>query len=449
MRILAIFTLNTKLNSGLITFFPSPDSPQVSSMLTVDSLFQDSSATTMNILLLAPHPFYQERGTPIAVDLLLRALVKRGDSVDVLTYHEGEDLEYGDNVRILRIPQPPCAKNIRPGFTLKKLICDAYMRPKALALAGETKYDIVHAVEESVFIAMAIQRKYGIPYIFDMDSSMPEQIADKLFFMRPLLPLMRSFERRAVRKALAVVPMCDSLGDMASQYGARKVVPLRDISLLGTQSSDVRCQASGIPPSLYELRRAGRDELGIEGICFMYIGNLEKYQGIDLLLESFARFQKSGQKGSLVIVGGIERDIVSCKAHATELGIEDCTHFTGPRPLSAMKSLFAHADILVSPRAQGENTPMKIYSYLDSGKPILATDLPTHTQVLSKDVAELVAPDAEDFSAGMIRLAEDSDRRDALAKKAKILAQEKYSISAFETQVDELYGWIDQHVSDR
>jgi len=48
----------------------------------------------MRILLLAPHPFYQERGTPIAVNQILRVLATRGDAVDVLTFHEGQDLHY-------------------------------------------------------------------------------------------------------------------------------------------------------------------------------------------------------------------------------------------------------------------------------------------------------------------------------------------------------------------
>jgi len=33
----------------------------------------------MRVLVLAPHPYYQERGTPIAVDLLVRALSQHGD----------------------------------------------------------------------------------------------------------------------------------------------------------------------------------------------------------------------------------------------------------------------------------------------------------------------------------------------------------------------------------
>ena len=47
-----------------------------------------------------------------------------------------------------------------------------------------------------------------------------------------------------------------------------------------------------------------------------------------------------------------------------------------------MGSLVAAADVLVSPRIKGVNTPMKIYAYLNSGKPILATDIESHSQVL-------------------------------------------------------------------
>jgi glycosyltransferase involved in cell wall biosynthesis len=312
-------------------------------------------------------------------------------------------------------------------------------------LAKKSLSAICSGIEES------ISKIYGIPCFrwiaiaIKTDSSMPEQIADKLFFAKPLLPFMRSFERRAAKKSLAVVPMCDSLADIATKYGARKVVPLRDISLLGTHKKGSESRGSSSAKASADMQESGvRGQLGIKGTCFMYIGNLEKYQGIDLLLESFSIFKKQGQEGSLVIVGGIEKDIVACKARSKELKIDEDTHFMGPRPLSAMKSLFVEADVLVSPRAKGKNTPMKIYSYLDSGKPILATDLPTHTQVLNNTVAELVPPEADKFAAGMLRLAESPELRDTLSREAKILAEEKYSTKAFESQVNELYGWVNQ-----
>ncbi len=379
----------------------------------------------MNILLLAPHPFYQERGTPIAVDLLLRVLSKRGDKIDVLTYHEGTDRDYGRNVRIIRIPPPKFASGVKPGFTLKKLICDFHMRPLAFKLCKENKYDIVHAIEEAVFMAMEIKSRYNIPYIMDMDSSMPEQIADKLSLMRPILPLMRAFERNAVQKAKAVVAVCDALADLAGKYGNDNVTILRDISLLPDDPPDLQ------PPL--------KEELNIKGLCYMYIGNLEKYQGIDLLLKSFAILQDQTTGADLVIIGGASEDIAHYKLRAKELGIQKHTHFLGPKPVSMMGSFFKATDLLVSPRISGGNTPMKIYSYLDAGKATIATNLSTHTQVLDEKTAVLEKPEPEPFAQGMIRLLQNQQLRETIAKQAKTVAQEKHSFETFERTLNELY----------
>ena len=67
--------------------------------------------------------------------------------------------------------------------------------------------------------------------------------------------------------------------------------------------------------------------------------------------------------------------------------------------------------MLASPRIRGTNTPLKIYSYLRSGKPIVATNLITHTQVLTPDIALLVEPEAEAFAAGLARLIDDPAAR--------------------------------------
>src|SRR5215510_13735947 len=106
----------------------------------------------MKVLLLAPHPFYQDRGTPIAVSLVLKALSQRAAQVDVVTYHEGRDIYY-DRVTVHRIPKLPFIHEIRPGFSWKKVLCDVVLLGKAILLVSKNKYHVVHAVEESVYIA--------------------------------------------------------------------------------------------------------------------------------------------------------------------------------------------------------------------------------------------------------------------------------------------------------
>ncbi|MEO7475357.1 MAG: glycosyl transferase family 1, partial [Gemmatimonadales bacterium] len=72
----------------------------------------------MKILVLAPHPFFQARGTPLAVRMVLEFLSTRGHEIDVLTLHEGEDVAI-PNTRIVRIPRIPGIHNVRPGFSFK------------------------------------------------------------------------------------------------------------------------------------------------------------------------------------------------------------------------------------------------------------------------------------------------------------------------------------------
>lgn len=384
----------------------------------------------MNILFLAPHPFFQERGTPIAVDMLVRTLAERGDTVALLTYHEGEDRAFPPGVRHHRIKAPPGCRNIRPGFSLKKILCDLYLYRLARRMVRTTKYDVIHAVEESVFIAMHLGRATGTPYVFDMDSSMPTQMADKHIWLRPLLPILRAFERRAARKALAVAAVCDALADLAVEAGAQKVILLRDVPLLDTTSAPDPAHGFRIDLGLTENQP-----------CILYIGNLEPYQGVDLLVQSFARLP-TGHNAHLVIVGGIESHIQRCRRLAESLGVADRVHLTGPRPIAHMAALMADADILASPRTQGSNTPMKIYSYMAAGKAILATDLPTHTQVLDTDTACLAAPDAAAFALAMNTLIRDADLRARLGHAATQAVEEKYSPAVYRRTVNELYDWI-------
>jgi glycosyltransferase involved in cell wall biosynthesis len=382
----------------------------------------------MKILLLAPHPFYQERGTPIAVDLLVGALEEQGHRIDLLTYHEGSDRAYGDAVRIHRIQAPPGCHRIRPGFSLKKLGADLYMHRQAMRMAATGNYDVVHAVEESAFMARRIRRRFGVPYIFDMDSSMPVQIADALPFARPVLPLMRYCERLAIRDAAAVTAVCDALADIARAAGARHVVLLRDVPLTAPETATA---------PVADFRTA----LGIDGLCLLYLGNLEKYQGIELLLRSFARLPAEAA-AQLVIIGGIPKHIAHYRALADELGIGDRTHFPGPRPVAELPALLAEADILVSPRTKGQNTPMKIYSYMAAGKAILATDLPTHTQVLNSECARLAAPEPEAFAAAMHELILQPEMRAVLGAEARRIVSTRYSLAAFKEAVQSLYALL-------
>ena len=106
------------------------------------------------------------------------------------------------------------------------------------------------------------------------------------------------------------------------------------------------------------------------------------------------------------------------------------TVFAGERPASEIPDYLLTSDVVVSPRSRGTNTPLKIYQYLRSGRPIVATRLLTHTQVLDDQVAVLTAPTPRDFADGILAVIDDRARGRAIGERARRLAETKYSYEA-------------------
>jgi glycosyltransferase involved in cell wall biosynthesis len=378
----------------------------------------------VKILLLAPQPFFQNRGTPIAVKLLVEVLAKNGHKIHILTYHEGEDITF-PNVKIHRIQSLPGVKNIPPGPSWKKIICDIFLFFRCFQTIRRYKFDLIHAVEESAFISVITKYLFNIPFVYDMDSSFAQQIIEKYPNLRPIQKYLEFSEKILIRKSIGVVAVCKYLENIALQHDPQKpIVRLEDISLLPEKSQQAEHPT---------------EKLKIKGHIVMYVGNLEKYQGIELLLESFRMVFLKVSNANLVIIGGSETDIQSYKQKAVKLGIEHNTHLIGPRPIAQLGSFLKQADVLVSPRIEGGNTPMKIYSYLDSGRPVIATRLPTHTQVLDDQIALLSKADPKDMAEGMIRLLTDKKLAFKLADFAKERVKEEYSYEAFERKLLTFY----------
>lgn len=381
----------------------------------------------MKILVLAPHAYYIDRGTPIDVDILLRALSNRGHTVEVVCYAEGEDRDY-PGVTLHRICTPKWLKVSRPGFSPQKLLADVWLWRMARRRARAFQPDVVHANEEAVFIAMGLKRKFGIPYVYDMDSSIAQQLVEKMPWLKPLARFFNACERRAARGAVAAAPVCNALADLAKAHGAPYVETLHDISQLSDPDRD--------PTGFLQ------EKHGVSGEVLMYVGNLEAYQGVDLLLEAVAVARQSETGFTLVIAGGTDADISAYEHKAAELGIADATCFIGRWPNQHLGELLAEADILTAPRTRGINTPMKIFPYMHTGKALLATDLVTHNQLLTPEIAMLAPANPEGFAEGLLQLLRDADLRRRLGEAGRAHVLHQHTFEAHQARVDRLYAYV-------
>lgn len=386
----------------------------------------------MKILVLAPHDFYIHRGTPMAVDILVRALSGLGHRVDLVVYARGADRSY-PGVTIHRARAPRWLHPRGPGFSIRKVLTDLWLFATVMRLTRDNSYDVVHAGEETAFMAMWLKWSQDLPYVYDMDSSVSQQTVEQMPWLRPLLPVLDWFERQAIRGALAAAPVCNALADLARASGAVHVETLHDISQLPPRPAD--------PAG--ELRR----ELGIDSPVLMYVGNFQRYQGVDLLLESFRVAVDRGCEAHLVLAGGSDQHITAYRSKAEHLGLADRTHFIGRWPVERLDELLAEADVVTSPRIYGVNTPMKVFPYMHSGRTLLATDLPTHTQILTSEVARLAPPEPEAFGRAIVELMEDEALRARLGQAGREFVERDHVYEAHERRVDRLYDYVESRLA--
>lgn len=152
---------------------------------------------------------------------MLSSLSERGDEVDVITFHLGEERSY-PGVRISRISPLFAPTAIRPGFSWKKVYCDLFLLCRSYRAMRARRYDLIHAVEEGVFIAMVLNAVFRVPYVYDMDSSMVAQVLHRFRWLRTLRRLMRWLEALAMRRATAVVFVCSSCPARGLAFGGRR-----------------------------------------------------------------------------------------------------------------------------------------------------------------------------------------------------------------------------------
>ena len=174
----------------------------------------------------------------------------------------------------------------------------------------------------------------------------------------------------------------------------------------------------------------------------LYTGTFEPYQGLDLLVDASPEVINIRKDVRFLCAGGNEKQIAQTKSRARARGVAAYFVFPGVLPPENVDHLLKIASVLVSPRTSGTNTPLKIYSYLRSGVPILATKILSHTQVLTDQVALLVEPLPEALSAGIIRLLQDNYLGARLAQNAQRLAHETYSEDAYLRKVAEVFSFL-------
>lgn len=171
----------------------------------------------MKALVIAPQPFFSPRGTPFSVYYRTLITAELGIEVDLLTYGEGDNVEI-PGVRIIRIPHFGFLGSVKIGPSYLKLFLDIFIVLWTIGLLIRNKYDLVHAHEEAIFICPILKPIFKFKLVYDMHSSLPEQLTNfKFTTSKFLIKIFKALEEWCLRASDATITICPSLYEYASQ----------------------------------------------------------------------------------------------------------------------------------------------------------------------------------------------------------------------------------------
>ena len=378
------------------------------------------------ILLISPQPYFQWRGSPLRVSFNALALAELGYAVDLLAMPVGEDKQI-PGVALHRAPNILRVKNLAIGPSAPKAILDVALYFKAAALARRNRYAVIHGIEDAGPIAAVLARRHGAKMIFEKHS---DPASYKKGFIRNLvMAAYRRVERFSILRADAVIGTGPALVEQARQIAPGK--PVHHIF--------------DIPSSLVEPDPARaaevRARLGLlpGAVLALYVGSFAVYQGIDLLFQSIPPALKKNADLRFAIIGGSPEQVAARRAELAAAGCADRVLFLGHIHPDELPHTLAAADILLSPRIAGGNTPLKLLDYLKIGRAIVACDNPANRLILDDARARLVAPEPAAFADGIAALAADAPLRQRLGAAGHELYLSTYNYAQYKQRLGEAY----------
>jgi glycosyltransferase involved in cell wall biosynthesis len=349
-----------------------------------------------------------------------------GVDLRLVTYHIGRDLP---DLPVDRIPSIPWYGKLEAGPSWHKPYLDLLLLFKALQVARSFKPHLIHAhIHEGAFIGAILKKILRVPMLFDCQGSLTAEITDHKF-VKPGSLLQRSFallERWINRSSDFIVASAGPTVDLLLNDG----VPRERVRALidGVDTDEFR------PYPKEEIRA----RLGIPGNrrVVSYLGLLNSYQGVDLLLEAAANLKSQGAKLHYLIMGFPEERY---REMAAELCIDEFVTFTGRVPYEDAPLYLSAGDIAVSPKISLTEANGKLFNYMACGLPTVAFDTPVNREILGDAAMYATFGDVESLAGAIGRLAGDRELRDELGRQARERAVKEHSWAARGKELYQVY----------
>ncbi|HYF28799.1 MAG TPA: glycosyltransferase family 4 protein [Candidatus Paceibacterota bacterium] len=236
------------------------------------------------------------------------------------------------------------------------------------------------------------------------------------------IPARFYLEAHSIYRDLLLAPALRSAtGIIAITNGLREDL----IKEFGIPSAKVAVVPDAVDAAAYERvesKEAARRRLGLpqDAPLVMYAGRLDGWKGLETLLAA-----ELPEHTELVIIGGKPPEVETLQRRHPKV------RFLGQRPYEELPQNLAAADVVVLPNTAREaisarhTSPLKLFAYLASGTPLVASDLPSIREVVDEASVTLVAPDdPAALAAGIASVLADPEAAAVRAARARELVQD-------------------------
>ncbi len=370
----------------------------------------------LRILMIAPTPYFSDRGCHVRIFEEAKALRNLGHEVRICTYHLGRDM---GEIQTCRIPHVPWYRKRSAGPSWHKLYLDVFLFFKTLQAARNFSPHILHAhLHEGAFVGALLKKFVRLPIVFDCQGSLTGELEDHGFAKQgsALNRLFRIIERQINLAADHIVTSSTPTAEML--HKEFNILPSRVTPVC--DGVDVADFSPG--PASRELK----SRLGLPNgsQIVLFLGAMTSYQGLDLLLEAIKILSLRGTRLHFLLMGYPEE---TYQRRAKEMGIARLVTFTGKVEYGRAAEFLRLGDLAVSPKLSKTEANGKLFNYMACGLPSVVFDTPVNREILGEQGVYAKFGDAEDLADQMELLANDDKRLSDIACRVREKAVRDYS----------------------
>ena len=258
------------------------------------------------------------------------------------------------------------------------------LKSRLCEVIKEFQPDILHVHSPALngLAACSVGKRLGIPVVYEIRAFWEDAAVDSGACREGDLRyrVTRAMESRVCRKADHVVTICNGLRE--------------DLIARGFSSDKISVVANAVDIERFTSEPARDTQLSIElglnpGKTLGFIGSFYAFEGLHVLIDAMPEILSQDPDVRLLLVGGgvEERNLHRQSRH---LGLEGKVIFTGRVPHNEVERYYGLIDLLVYPRVSMRITelvtPLKPLEAMAQGKPVLASNVGGHRELIDNDV---------------------------------------------------------------